>query len=228
MSAWLQTPGCAVALTVGAYALAHALNRRYRRVWTNPLLLSAAALVLLLGATHADIGRYEAQTELISFWLGPATVALAIPLYKQYAKLRAHLVPIAAGVGMGVLAGLAVAPLVAWSLGSPTSIIASLVPRSVTTPIAIQLAPLVGGIPSLTAVFVTITGLLGNLAGPEWLRWLGVTSPVALGVAVGAGSHGIGTARLLAEHPESAGFSALGMTLAGLTTALVLGIWAWG
>lgn len=217
-------PVFGLALTVIAYYTAGRLQKRYPHPLVNPLLIASAAIVVVLMTLGIEYETYNQGGRLLSFWLGPATVALAIPLSRQIRPNRGGIPLALAIVAIGSTVAVISAAYLAVALGASSLVTRSLIPKSVTTPIAIELAHLVGGTPSLTAVFVVLTGLLGNLIGPELLRVAGVRNPQAVGLALGTASHGIGTARALHEGPEQAGSSSLAMGWAGIWTAILIAV----
>lgn len=187
----------------------------------DPVLLSVAALIALLLGFDIPYAHYDRGGRVLRFLLDPAVVALAIPLYRQRAHLRRHLLAIVAGVTAGSIVGIVSAyGLVRLFGGSQLSAL-SLVPKSVTTPIAIGIAEATGGVVPLTIFSVVCTGLLGGTLGPDLGRLFGVRSRLAIGLATGASSHGIGTARALRDHPFEGAMSGIAMTLTGLVTALI-------
>jgi predicted murein hydrolase (TIGR00659 family) len=188
----------------------------------NPVLLSVAALVMLLAATGTDYRTYFEGAQFVHFLLGPATVALAVPLYRQIAVLRRAWPAIAAGVVIGSLTAVASAVAVAWALGASRASLLSLAPKSVTTPIAMGIAEKLGGLPSLTAVLVILTGIIGAMLGGFVLNAVRVRDWRARGLAVGVAAHGIGTARALQVDDVAGAFAGLAMGLNGLATAVLL------
>lgn len=188
----------------------------------NPVLLSVMALVALLAVTGIDYQSYFDGAQFVHFLLGPATVALAVPLYRQLSVLRRAWFAVAAAVLAGSLTAVTTAVGVAWLLGgSPVSLV-SLAPKSVTTPIAMGIAEELGGLPSLTAVLVILTGVIGAMLGSFVLNAVKVRDWRARGLAVGVAAHGIGTARALQVNDQAGAFSGLAMGLNGVATALLL------
>jgi predicted murein hydrolase (TIGR00659 family) len=211
----------AIAVTLAAYEGARRLYARFRHPLLNPLLIAISALILLLRALGVSFAAYDRGGRLISFWLGPAVVALGVPLYLQVEEVvrrgRAMLVSILIGALVGIVSGTATALL----LGAPREIVLSVAPRSVTTPIAMGVAQKLGGLPPLTAVLVISTGVLGAVAGPALLRLARVRSRTAWGLAMGSAAHGIGTARAVEEGEVEGATSGLAIGLMGLATAVL-------
>lgn len=182
-------------------------------------ILVVGALVLALDVDYAD---YRAGTELIAFWLGPATVALAIPLHRNVRRLQGLVVPMLVAIAIGALVSI----LSAWGLvlltGGGEELARTMSTKSTTTPVSIALSETIGGIPALSAVFSVIAGILGAVAGPTVLSWLRIREPRARGLALGSVSHGIGTSRALHESETEGAFSGLAMGLTALATSLWL------
>lgn len=217
-----------LALTVAVFWITDRLHARSARFpLLNPVLVSIAVLVSLLMATGTSYHTYFQGAQFIHFLLGPATVALAVPLAGQAVHLRRHWIPITGALLAGSLTAVLSAMAIGWSLGLSTETLLSLLPKSVTTPIAMGVAEQVGGLPSLTAVLVILTGITGAVIGIPLLRLLGYRDPVIKGFSVGVAAHGIGTARAF-EHSEQAGaFSGLGMGLNGALTAILVPLLVW-
>ncbi|HEX2188896.1 MAG TPA: LrgB family protein [Longimicrobiaceae bacterium] len=218
----LAAAALAVAATVGVYALAVRLQRRLGLMVLHPVLVSIVALIAALEALGVDYAAYDRGGRLLSFWLGPAVVALGVPLYRQVEAIRrrarAVLVSLAAGAAVGILS----ACLTAAALGASPEVVRSLAPRSVTTPIAIEVARRAGGLPALSAVVVILSGVLGAAVGPPLLRALGVRSRTAVGLALGAAAHGVGTARAVEEGEVEAAGAGIAIGLMGVATALLV------
>jgi len=217
------SPLLGLTLTLIAYQGAVWINKRCGgSPLANPVLIAVTALVALLLATGTPYQTYFDGAQFVHFLLGPATVALAIPLYTHFRRVKAMLLPIVAGLVAGSLTAAFSALLVAKALGASIATQLSLAPKSVTTPIAMGIAERIGGLPSLTAVLVITTGILGAVAGRYLFDALGVRDPAIRGFATGVTAHGIGTARAFQESEQAGAFSALAMGMNGLLTALLL------
>jgi predicted murein hydrolase (TIGR00659 family) len=217
------TPLLGLTATLVAYQLAHAA---YRASGLNPLANPVAGAVLLLGtalwATGTPYNTYFEGAQFVHFLLGPATVALALPLHEQLPRLATLWLPMLGGLVAGTLAATATAIGVGWALGASTATLASLAPKSVTTPVAMGIAEQLGGLPSLTAVLVVCTGVLGAATGRWLFDGLGIREPEVRGFALGTAAHGIGTARAFQVSEEMGAFSGLAMGLSALFSAVVL------
>jgi predicted murein hydrolase (TIGR00659 family) len=210
-----------IALTVGMFVLALALYRRIR--WLHPILVTSTGVILFLLLTGIPYESYQQGGDIIVFFLGPATVALAVPLYKYYQRIKTALYPILAGVFAGCLMALGSAVAITWLFGG-RELLSSIIPKTVTTPIAMELAVMLGGVPQVAAVLTVLTGLVGSVIGPQLLRWCGIKSDTALGVAIGTSAHGIGTARLLLDSESQGSVSGFAMGITGVMMSVILAI----
>lgn len=188
----------------------------------NPVLIAVAILVSLLALTGTPYRTYFDGAQFVHFLLGPATVALAIPLYVQFKRVKSMLLPVAAALLAGSLTAAVSAMAVARLFGASLPTMLSLAPKSVTTPIAMGVAESIGGIPSLTAVLVITTGILGAVGARYLFDAMKLRDPAVRGFAIGVASHGIGTARAFQVSEQAGAFAALAMGLNGLLTALLL------
>jgi len=221
-SNFVAHPMFGVGITLGVYALAQLLYRRFHFILLNPVAVSIVTIILLLAACEVPYSSYAAGGDLVLFLLGPAVVALGLPLYQQRQEILKRKLPILVGVVAGAVASIVSASGLALLLGGSDGVVRSLAPKSVTTPIAIGIAEMIGGIAPLTAALVVLTGCLGAICGPEFCRLIGIRSRVASGLSVGTASHGIGTARMLEVNALSGAVSGLAIGLNGLVTAFIL------
>jgi len=216
-------------LTVCFFVLARWLYRRLgKRSWMNPVLVTVLALVAVLIVTDTPYSVYFEGAKFVHFMLGPATVALAIPLYRQWSSLKRHPVALTVSLLTGSLTAVLSAIFIAKLGGVSNQALISIAPKSVTTPVAMGISETLGGLPSLTAVVVILTGILGASLGPWILDKLNITNPMAKGLAMGTASHGIGTGRAIYMGDVAAAFSGLAMGLNGLATTIFLPLlWGW-
>ncbi|MDT3736246.1 MAG: LrgB family protein [Denitratisoma sp.] len=217
------SPLLGLTVTLLAYQGAWWLYRRAGfHPLANPVLLAVAALVLLLQLTGTPYPTYFDGAQFAHFLLGPATVALAIPLYTQLPKLRAMAGPLLAALVAGSLTASVSAVAIGKLFGASEASLLSLAPKSVTTPIAMGIAERIGGLPSLTAVLVISTGILGAISARFIYQALGIADHAVRGFAIGVASHGIGTARAFQVSEQAGAFSGLAMGLNALLTALLV------
>lgn len=217
-----QTPLLWLTATVGVYQLAAFAARRLGSPpLLNPVLLAIVALVALLLLTGTPYEAYFDGAQFVHFLLGPATVALAVPLYHASGRLRQVAAPGLLALAVGSAVGVAAAVLLGRALGLDDATLRSLAPKSTTTPIAMGIAEAVGGVPSLTAVLVILTGMTGALLGSEALDLCRFRDQSVRGFAIGLAAHGLGTARALQLDPEAGAFAGLAMGLNGAMVALL-------
>lgn len=218
---FLENKYLLLALTFGAFALFKELQRRTGWVLLNPILLTIALLILFLKLTGISYETYQEGGQLIEFWLKPAVVALGVPLYLQLEMIKKQLLPILLSQLVGCLVGIVSVVLVAKLLGATPDVICSLAPKSVTTPIAMEVSNTTGGIPSLTAAVVVLVGLFGAVFGFKILTLGRVKSPIAQGLSMGTASHAIGTSASMEISRKYGAYASLGLTLNGILTALL-------
>ena len=210
-----------IALTFGAFAMFKALQKKTGWVLLNPILLTIATLILFLKVSDISYETYSEGGELIAFWLKPAVVALGVPLYLQLEMIKKQLLPILLSQLVGCLVGVVSVVLIAKGLGASTDVICSLAPKSVTTPIAMEVSNATGGIPSLTAAVVVMVGLFGAVFGFRVLDMGRVKSPIAQGLSMGTASHAIGTSAAMEVSKKYGAYASLGLTLNGILTAIL-------
>lgn len=217
------SPLLGLTMTLLAYQGAFWLYQRSgNNPLANPVLIAVAILVLILTLTGTSYETYFSGAQFVHFLLGPATVALAIPLYTQFKRVKTMLLPVMLGLVTGSLTAVVSAVMIGRWFGASLPTQLSLAPKSVTTPIAMGIAERIGGIPSLTAVLVIITGVLGAVGARYIFDALKIKDPAIRGFAIGIASHGIGTARAFQVSEQSGAFAALAMGLNGALTALLL------
>ncbi len=210
-----------IAITFAMFWLSKFLQRRTGMVLMNPVLLTVAALIALLQLTDISYETYSQGGDYISFWLQPAVVALGVPLYQQLRLIRRQLLPILLSQLAGCVVGLFSVVLISQWMGAPREVVLSLAPKSVTTPIAMEVSQTMGGIPSLTAAVVVVTGLLGAVFGFTVLRYGRVRSIIAQGLSIGTASHAVGTGAAMEFHRKCGAYAGLGLTLNGIFTAIL-------
>ncbi|HEY2860538.1 MAG TPA: LrgB family protein [Terracidiphilus sp.] len=221
----IANPIFSVALTIACYAGALILHRRWR--WVPPIVVACLPIVAFLLVTIEPYATYNRGGAFLTWWLGPATVALAMPMYRNGLALRRLLPRLALIAFIGALVGMVSAGGTAWLLGAPLPVVMSAVPKSVTTPIAIEVCRQLKGVPQITIAMVIVAGVLGASLGPALLRLVGVTEDRAMGAAVGSASHGIGTASLLRHSEIQASVSSWAMAACGVFTSLLGALLAW-
>ncbi len=227
MSALLES--CAsfgVFLCLGMYFLGTAVNKRIKSPLTNPLLLATAGCIAVLALTGVDYAAFSAGAKPLSWLLTPATVSLAIPLYRRLEVLKKHLKAILLGIFSGVLAsGLSIFALcVVFGLSHEDYV--TLLPKSVTTAIGMSLSEELGGAAALTVTAIVLTGILGNCLAPALCRLFRVEHPVAKGLAIGTASHALGTSKAMELGEIEGAMSGLSIAVAGLMTVVAAQVFA--
>jgi predicted murein hydrolase (TIGR00659 family) len=212
--------GFAIAVTIGAYALSLAARRRYPSPLTTPVLFSTIIVIAVLLACGISFADYRPAKDIMTFLLGPATVALAIPLYKNRQAFFRNLVPAGLGLLAGSLGTMIAAGLAGRIFGFAPELVSSIAIKSTTVPIAVEVAKIVHGNPTLTAIFVVITGMIGASFGPWLMDRLRITHPVSRGLALGTISHGQGTAQAASENELSGAVAGVAMGLGAICTSL--------
>lgn len=217
------TPLLGLTITLLVYQGAFMLYQRSGfHPLANPVAMAVVALGTLLWATGTPYATYFEGAQFVHFLLGPATVALAVPLFEQLARLKRLWLPMLGALVVGTLAATVTAIGVGWVLGASKATLASLAPKSVTTPVAMGIAEKIGGLPSLTAVLVVCTGIVGAASARFLFDALRITDPTVRGFALGTAAHGIGTARAFQVSQEMGAFAGLAMGLSALFSALAL------
>ena len=188
----------------------------------NPVITTIAILITVLMLTDTSYEAYFEGGQFVHFLLGPATVALAVPLYQQFSKLKKVWLPVTIALVSGVTIAALSSVFIARLFGASLQTQLSLAPKSVTAPVAMGISEKIGGLPSLTAVLVVVTGIVGALFGTKILALLGIRDDSIKGIAMGVTAHGIGTARSFQVSPEMGAFSGLAMALSAFATAVIL------
>ena len=221
MNEWmLHSVASGVVLSLGAYGLGMWLRKKTGLAWVNPLLISILLCIAVLKGFRIDYESYNQSAKYLSYLLTPATVALAIPLYKQLEILKKNLAAILISVLAGVLAsmGSILAMCVLFHLSHEEYV--TLLPKSITTAIGMGVSEELGGYVTITVAVIILTGVLGNMAAEPFCRLLKLKSPVSRGLAIGTASHAIGTARAMEMGEVEGAMSSLAIVIAGLMTVI--------
>jgi predicted murein hydrolase (TIGR00659 family) len=215
---WLTT-------TILAYLVADGVARRLGNPpWANPVLLSVLLIAPVLWLTRTDYTTYFEGAQFIHFMLGPATVALALPLWDNRDTIRTSVAPIVLALLAGSIVAAGSAILLARAFGLPIVVLLSLAPKSTTAPVALGISEAIGGIPTLTAVLVIMTGIIGAVTVTPLMNLLRISDWRARGFAVGVAAHGIGTARAFQVNPVAGAYAGIAMALNALLTSLIVPI----
>ncbi|QDR81488.1 LrgB family protein [Sporomusa termitida] len=209
-----------ILITVGVYLFSRYLYFRYNNPLINIVLLSTSVIIAILIICKLPYAAYVPAKDIMTFLLGPATVALSVPLYRHRHLLKQYSLAIVVGVGTGTIVSMATVLFITQAGGLARDIIVSIIPKSSTIPFAVGIAQLAGGNPALAVAFVVATGTFGSVAGLSLLTWFKIHDPVARGLAMGTVAHGQGTAMALLEGEQAGSMAGVAMALAGVFTAL--------
>ena len=217
------TPLIWLTMTILAYLVADGVARRLGQPpWANPVLLSVLLIAPILWLTGTDYTTYFEGAQFIHFLLGPATVALALPLWDNRDTIRTSVLPIVLALLTGSVVAAGSAILLAHAFGLPMEVLLSLAPKSTTAPVALGISEAIGGLPALTAVLVILTGIIGAVTVTPLMNLIGVSDWRARGFAVGVAAHGIGTARAFQVNPVAGAYAGIAMALNALLTSLIV------
>jgi putative effector of murein hydrolase len=209
-----------IAVTLGAYVLSLWARKRHPSPLTTPVLFSTVIIIAVLLASGISFAGYAPAKNIMTFLLGPATVALALPLYKNRQAFFKNIIAAGCGLLAGSLGTMIIAGLTARILGFTPVLTSSIAIKSTTVPIAVEIAKIIQGAPALTAIFVVITGMLGASLGPWLMNWAGITHPVSRGLALGTISHGQGTAEAVAEGQLCGAVAGVAMAFGAICTSV--------
>ncbi len=222
MEALFQSQTFVLLLIFGSFLLGQWVFKKTRFPFFHPLIIAIAIVIGYIKLVNMPIPEFMMKSSLVNYMLGPSVVALGYLLHKQIDYLKGNVFSILTSVFIGSLVGIISVIMLARLTGADKALTASLEPKSVTTPIAIAVAEQTGGIPSLTAVAVLFCGILGSIMGPVVLKLLGIKSSIAKGLAMGASSHAVGTAKAMEMGVIEGAISGLAIGLMGVMTALLI------
>ena len=221
MTSLLNTPLFGILLSLAAFETGVALNRRFRLSVLNPLLVANVLVIAFLLITGISLDSYNIGGDYISFFLSPATVVLAVPLYRQLPNLKKNIIPILAGITVGCLVSIACVIAFAAIAHISEPLWVSLVPKSITTPMGIELSKEIGGIPAVTVIAIVVTGITGAIVAPFVCRVFRIKDEIAQGLAIGTSSHAVGTARAMEMGEIQGAMSSLAIGVTGIITAVI-------
>ncbi|QDO93988.1 LrgB family protein [Formosa sediminum] len=208
-------------LTFIAYFLAQSIQRKTKMLFLNPVLIAIILIIGFLTVFKIDFESYKAGSRMIEFLLKPAIVALGVPLYQQLGKIKKQAIPIIISQLVGCIAGVVSVVLIAKFMGAPKEIIFSIAPKSVTTPIAMEVSKTLGGIPPLTASVVILFGILGSIFGYEIMKISRIKSSIAQGISMGTAAHVLGASKSMEISGNFGALSSIGLIINGVLTALL-------
>ncbi|WP_320052280.1 LrgB family protein [uncultured Acetobacteroides sp.] len=209
---------------LGIYTFSLWLFRKTKISLLHPLLTSILLIIVILKIFGVEYKTFEKGSDIVNFMLGPTVVALGVTLYDQVTHIKGNLFSILTSIFVGAIVGIASVTAVLYAMGANKALVATLQPKSVTTPIAMSISEKFGGLPALTAVIVVAVGIFGGIVGPFVLDKMGISSKIARGLALGAAAHGMGTARAMELGAIEGAISGLAIGLMGAATALLVPI----
>ena len=221
MTAWTESYLFGIVLSIFAFALGVFLNRKTRLPLFNPLLVATALVILVLSLLRIPLDNYRKGAKFISVFLAPATAALAVSIYNQRRILQKYFAPVLIGCLMGSLASMGSAYLLCKAFGLEDALVATMLPKSVTTAISMDVAAELGGIAALTGAIVILTGIAGNLLAETVCKVFHITDPIAKGVGIGTSAHAVGTSKALQMGEVEGAMSGLSIAVAGVLTAVL-------
>lgn len=220
MKELMNSPLFGVLISLVAFEIGCLIYAKTKISLFNPLFIGILLVVGFLLIFHIDLSVYNKGAQLISFFLGPATVILAVPLYKKIELLKKHSVPIITGITVGSIFGIFTIILLSKIFGLDHELIASMIPKSVTVPIGIEVSKQLGGIPAVTTVAIILTGIIGSIIGPGLCKLFKIDNEVAVGIAIGTASHAVGTTKAIEMGETHGAMSGLAIGIAGLVTVV--------
>ncbi|WP_304335034.1 LrgB family protein [Conchiformibius steedae] len=218
----LKHPAVLLWITITAYWAANLLRARTGSVLFNPVVMTTVVVIVYLKLCGIEYPVYHETAELIDFWLKPAVVGLAVPLYINWEKIRKQWLPIVLSQGAGSVTGIVTAVWIAKLMGAQREVVISLAAKSVTNPIAIEITKSMGGIPAITAATVIAAGMIGQMAGYRMMRMSTVRKPMSQGMSMGSASHAMGIAASLEKSRKFAAYASLGLIFNGILTAMLV------
>lgn len=227
MKELLTNPIYCLPLTIGIYLLTTLLYKKVKFPLFQPLLVTLLLLIFATLYWEVPYKEYASASELINFMLGPSVVALGYLLYEQSKLLKGRLLSILTSVFIGAFVGIVTAGALVYLFGAGHALVATMYPKSVTTPIAMALSEKAGGIPSLTAVIVVITGVFGGIISPYIFKIFRIKSPIAKGLALGASAHGMGTATAIQLGAIEGALGGMAIGIMGFFTSLLIPLVEW-
>lgn len=214
------------ALSVGAYVLGIAMQKKFKIALFNPLFISILTVIAVLLTTGISYDTYNASAKYLSYFLTPATVCLAIPLYEQLSLLKKNALAIIMGILAGIISSALCILALALIFSLPHEMYVTLLPKSITSAIGMDLSSELGGIPSITVATIILSGIVGNMFAPLLCRIFGIKNPVARGIAVGSSSHAIGTAKAIEMGEIEGAMSGLSVAVSGLVSVVFINLFA--
>lgn len=221
MRAIATSPIFGVLISIIAYEIGALIKQKFKLSIFNPLLIAIIILIVFLLKFNIKYNDYDKGGQVISFFLAPATVALALPLYKKFSLFKKNALPIIVGILCGAISGMICVIVLSKLFNLSDKLTKSLIPKSITTPIGMALSRQLGGIPSIAVVAIIITGILGSIIGPFLYKILKINDKVAMGIAMGSASHAVGTAKAIEIGEIEGAMSSLTIAISGIMTVII-------
>ncbi|MGG1516326.1 LrgB family protein [Paenibacillus oryzisoli] len=211
-------------VTVAMYVLSKKLYRSYPKIWLSPLLVTPIVVIAAVEISGVSMTTYNRGTGVLGQMVEPATIALAVMLYKHGDVMKKHAWPIVASALCGATAAIVTSAGLARLFGLSPEVMDSLAPRSATTPVALAISGSIGGVPTITAAATMVTGLLGLIAGPLIVKWFRIRGPIGRGVLYGTGAHSAGISKAMEDGAVTGSVAGIAMLVTALVT-LILAPW---
>ncbi|WP_271812755.1 LrgB family protein [Clostridium beijerinckii] len=221
MNDMINSPVFGVLISIIAYEIGLLIKQKLKLSIFNPLLIAIIILITFLLKFNITYDDYNSGGQIISFFLAPATIALALPLYKKFSLFKENALPILLGILFGAVSGMISVILLSKAFNLSSELTKSLIPKSITTPIGMALSKQLGGLPSVAVVAIIITGILGSIIGPFLYKILRINDKVAMGIAMGSSSHAVGTAKAMEIGEIEGAMSSLTIAISGIVTVLI-------
>ena len=220
----IETPIFGIVLTIVFFNIGVYIQKKTKKPIFNPLLIAIVGIILFLSITKIPYDKYKLGADSINFLLGPVTISLAIPLYRQFNLLKKYFLEIIVGILCGVIVSLASVLIIGWLTHANIEILNSLIPKSITTPMGLALTKTLNGIDSITVVSIIITGILGAIISPLVFKVGKINNPIAKGIALGTSSHALGTTKAMEMGEVEGAMSSLSIGIAGTITVIIVPI----
>ncbi len=215
-----------VMVSIGAYEVGTLLKRKFKAAIFNPLIIAIACIIVLLLAFHIDYETYHAGAKYLSYFLTPATVSLAVPLYEQFRLLRKNYIAILAGIVSGAFTSAVCVLALSFIFRLSHEEYVTVLPKSITTAIGMGISEELGGVVTITVAAIIITGVIGNMSAEFLCKLFGIREPIAKGIAIGSAAHAVGTAKAMEIGEIEGAMSSLSIAVSGLITVIIAPIFA--
>lgn len=222
MEVFLNTPLFGIIISIVAFQIGIITSQKVKKAIFNPFLVAVIFIITLLLSLNIPVDYYNKGADYISFFLGPATIVLAVPLYKKIDLFKQNLVTILTGITVGCISAVVSVWFLSKLFSLDRALTVSMIPKSVTTPIGVELSKQIGGNPSITVVVIIIAGILGAIIGPTICKIFNIKDEVAVGIAIGTASHAVGTSKAIELGETEGAMSGLSIGIAGLITVIIV------